>query len=304
MLYGCNLSNSLLSLLNKDPEFCDFIKIGDFGPTREFMSKAYIYKPLLIHGFGWFECLGMHDLSKVNFEYMNQRLLNFESPHLGVHALIYDTDVDATQRHRGATQGESQLELSLFNHMVSIGRLFKAKLEVPLLIENMDYSPYYSYPVTHPITASPDFIRKLCEAIDCGFLLDIAHAKVSAYHLNISLESYLDRLPLDRVVEIHASSPSYTQTEGYIDKHLCLEAAEYDCIQKLLTHPKMITSQGILKSLRIMTLEYGTIDREKSSTAIGSGGIDLEQAGIKRQMDTLRAIFETVNEADQDTPPN
>lgn len=301
MLYGCNISNSLLSLLEKDRQLCDFIKIGDFGITREFMKQAYSYKPLLIHGFGWFECLGMQEQSKLNFDYMNERLLQFESPHLGVHALIYDTEVDKVQRQRARGQGSKRLESNLFEHMVAMGRLFKEKLQVPLLIENMDYSPYYTYPVTHPITASPDFIRKLCEAIDCGFLLDIAHAKVSAYHLNIPLEDYLDRLPLDRLVEIHASSPSFTQSEGYIDRHLCLEEEEYRCISQLLTHPQVITSQGFIKSLRIMTLEYGTMDKEKSSSL---GGFDLEQAGIKRQMDTLRGIFETVKEADQDTPPN
>jgi uncharacterized protein len=76
-------------------------------------------------------------------------------------------------------------------------------IQVPLLIENLDYCPEGAY--EH--VCEPVFIREMAEALDCGLLLDLAHARVSADWLGYEIEEYLQALPLRRVVEIHLSSP-------------------------------------------------------------------------------------------------
>ncbi len=76
-------------------------------------------------------------------------------------------------------------------------------LAVPVLVENLDYCPEGAY--EH--ICEPSFIAEVVEATGCGLLLDLAHMQVSADWLGYEFEDYAAQLPLERVVEIHLSSP-------------------------------------------------------------------------------------------------
>lgn len=76
-------------------------------------------------------------------------------------------------------------------------------LNVPVLIENLDYCPEGAY--EH--VCDPKFIAGIVEASGCGLLLDLAHLQVSADWLGFAPEEYASQLPMDRVVEVHLSSP-------------------------------------------------------------------------------------------------
>ena len=76
-------------------------------------------------------------------------------------------------------------------------------LDVPVLIENLDYCPEGAYEhICHP-----RFIRDIVETTGCWLLLDLAHLQVSADWLGYAAEEYAAMLPLDRVIEVHLSSP-------------------------------------------------------------------------------------------------
>jgi uncharacterized protein len=85
----------------------------------------------------------------------------------------------------------------------SVLTMVKTLLPVPLLIENLDYCPEGAY--EH--VCEPEFISEVLERVDCGLLLDLAHARVSADWLGYDTLDYLERLPLDRTLELHISSP-------------------------------------------------------------------------------------------------
>jgi uncharacterized protein (UPF0276 family) len=75
--------------------------------------------------------------------------------------------------------------------------------DVPLLLENLDYCPEGAY--EH--ICEPRFISSVLDATDCGLLLDLAHAQVTANWLGVDIEEMLEQLPLERVREVHLSSP-------------------------------------------------------------------------------------------------
>lgn len=91
----------------------------------------------------------------------------------------------------------------LFERIVSSVRRIQSLISVPLLLENLDYCPGGAY--EH--VCDPAFIRAVLDATDTGLLLDLAHLRVSASWFGMSAEDMLLELPLDRVVEIHVSSP-------------------------------------------------------------------------------------------------
>lgn len=82
-------------------------------------------------------------------------------------------------------------------------RFARERLPVRLLIENLDYCPEGAY--EH--VCDPAFINEVLDATGCDFLLDLAHAQVSADWLGWEIHDYLGQLPLDRAVEVHLSSP-------------------------------------------------------------------------------------------------
>ena len=75
---------------------------------------------------------------------------------------------------------------------------------VPLILEN---SPQY-YPIPGSTMSLVEFVAKVAEHCDVGLLLDLSHLMITS--LNTGSDPFLDleRLPLERVVEIHISGMS------------------------------------------------------------------------------------------------
>ncbi|MBN2222682.1 MAG: DUF692 family protein [Vallitaleaceae bacterium] len=261
MKYGCNFSHELLEILEENSDFCDYIKIGAFGDTFLFMEKALSKKPLLIHGFGWYERAGMEDLSVLDFRYMNKSILAYQSPWIGFHALMFEKDFCP----------------SPFLRMKENLKRIQENLEVPLLIENMDYSPYYSYETTLKTTVEADFINKLVKEVDCGFLLDVSHAKVSAWQLDQDIYAYLEQLPLEKLREIHFSGAEFREGEGFHDRHSEMSQEDY-LIAEYLGH---LNKKNLFPQLEIITLEYGSLSSQQKT----------DKEAIQRQMKCLKAIF-------------
>lgn len=260
MLFGCNYSSELVELIKEDESICDYIKIGAFGKTEVFMEEAYNLKPLLIHGFGWFERGGMPTTDLMDFQLMNDLLWRYESPFLGMHALAYDNDVRVVD--------------NLLDHMVSIFVEIKDKLNIPLIIENMDFSKAYTYETTILETVRPEFITELIDKTDLCMLLDTSHALVSAYQLGIDIYDYLERLPLEMIKEIHITGSFLSKADGYIDIHGIMDETDYKIANFLAGHPRIVNSGN----LEIVTLEYGGVS-------------NTNKEAIKTQLSELKKIF-------------
>ncbi|MFW6074360.1 MAG: DUF692 family multinuclear iron-containing protein, partial [Chloroflexota bacterium] len=112
---------------------------------------------------------------------------------------------------------------------------------VPLIVENLDYCPEGAY--EH--VCEPQFIRSIAEAAGVGLLLDIGHLQVSASWLGFDVFEALDVMPLDRVCEIHISSPRPLDGHGtkLDDVHERLQQRDLDILTGVLsrTTPAAIT---------------------------------------------------------------
>jgi uncharacterized protein (UPF0276 family) len=234
MKIGCNYSEELMELIESGEVDVDFIKIGYFNPFMGIHDDVVKTKPILIHGFGKFEHIGMVDPKRNNdWSYMNEVLAKYDTQHMAVHFAIYDQDL------QGVCDCRNRLEEGL--------AIFKENLEVPLLIENMDYNPFYNRLAVRREAVDPDYINEICHKYDVGLLLDTAHASVSAYHLKMDVHDYISRLPLDQVKEIHFVGTQLTEDQGLKDMHTPLTHRDYDLLDWL---------KGLCDP-EIVTLEYG-----------------------------------------------
>jgi len=92
---------------------------------------------------------------------------------------------------------KSDLKKLIKNRIKFIRNNFNGK--IALENTNYFYLPAYEY------ICEPQFITEIIEENDIYFLLDIAHAIISAYNMKMNIREYLNFLPLDRCVEIHLS---------------------------------------------------------------------------------------------------
>jgi uncharacterized protein (UPF0276 family) len=82
-------------------------------------------------------------------------------------------------------------------------------LRVPLAVENVSY--YW-----HPGRAEmgeAEFLARVCEAADCGLMLDINNAFVNATNFGFDVDEWMRVAPLDRVVQMHVAGHEWVAVD-------------------------------------------------------------------------------------------
>lgn len=231
MKIGCNYSPELMMHLEDDIEFVDAIKLSwEEHYTRQFRSVGGV-KPVLLH----FIPRVLSD-EYLDFSMITKYKLIIEecnATHIGIH-------------FAQSNYSDEFVSLSIdeqLNILVKRLVMIKESLGVMLLIENM---PYYCLEKGYEFMADPESIQQVCEKADVGVLFDCAHAQISSWHLGISEVEYLNKLPVNRIYEVHLSSPRLRDNR-YIDEHEVLQEKDYVYLKHVLEVTKP----------QFLTLEYG-----------------------------------------------
>ncbi len=84
---------------------------------------------------------------------------------------------------------------------------------VPLAIENVSF---YLHPGKREMTEA-EFIASVCEAADCGLMLDVNNAFVNATNFGFDVDGWMRTVPLDRVVQMHVAGHDWYVDGGDFD---------------------------------------------------------------------------------------
>ena len=108
----------------------------------------------------------------------------------------------------GSVDGRAMHDLLPVSHKAaSVARIAdriraaQDRLGLPVAVENISY--YW-----HPGRAEmgeAEFLSRVCEAADCGLLLDVNNAYVNAVNFGADVEAWMRAAPLGRVVQIHVA---------------------------------------------------------------------------------------------------
>jgi uncharacterized protein (UPF0276 family) len=158
-------------------------------------------------------------------------------PWLSAHLNHHTDDEIRALLTRGVRPPPYKAEQALELLCAAVERV-QASLPVPLILENV---PAWPLPESD-LVVMPEFIGRVLEETDCGFLLDTAHARLTAACLAWDVHAYLQALPLERVVEIHASGP-WLEGDRWVDSHEPLQEEDYALLVWLLqrTSPRVVT---------------------------------------------------------------
>lgn len=238
MKIGCNYSPALLDLLEKGKIEIDYIKLSLYPGLEEGFEPGIFGLPVLVHGINppGPERLGAEVHPELDWGRLNRIVFELGSPHLGVHLAVNGDDIVGKLDQKKTRE-----------KLIKGAQAWNDGLEVPLLGENVPDSPYYQKKGVLPWAGDPWLIDEVCREAGIGLLLDLAHARVSAWTRGMEIKEYLSVLPLDLVGEIHLAAPLMTQKNGLRDRHLELEKIDYNLFEWVLGKC----------SPEIVTLEYG-----------------------------------------------
>jgi len=79
----------------------------------------------------------------------------------------------------------------------------------PMAVENVSS---YMHPGKREMSEA-EFIARVCEAADCGLMLDVNNAYVNATNFGFDVDEWMRTVPLDRVVQMHVAGHDWF-TEG------------------------------------------------------------------------------------------
>lgn len=243
MLLGCNYSRELIQLLREKRTEVDYIKLALHEVCREGFEVSRGFGPVLVHpiNLGVVERTGMKesDIELIDWQRINGDLAHYNSPHFGLHLDVRKSD-----------WGEPEIEdEAIIQHVIKIAQSWARRVKVPFLLENVPYSDYYGENAgTFEVVTRPKVIKEICIEANVGLLLDLSHARVTAWYRNEKILDYLAQLPLERIREIHVVGAKMTE-QGLRDRHMEMEEEDYQALEWLLerTHP------------HIVTLEYGGV---------------------------------------------
>jgi uncharacterized protein (UPF0276 family) len=210
------------------------------GPCADEAAAHFAGRTLLLHNSVWDTSLAHPTaFARDDLIALTRRLLRVTgAPVLSAHLGFAAADVAYAD---GAMQARSPaLDPDLlFERTCASIRGFAAALPVPLILENLDLGPTAAY--RHVCRA--EFITAVLEATDSGLLLDLAHARVTAARLGMSVDDYLGALPLGRVWQLHLSGPRPNAAGTLDDAHEVLCDADYELLARVIawTHPAAIT---------------------------------------------------------------
>lgn len=186
------------------------------------------------------QALGQDDVLAVTQGALEQTRAPWLSVHLGYSA--------AHVAFRNGFQAASATleRFQVVANIIANVNALKAALDVPLLLENLDYNPSGAY--EH--VCEPEVVRTVLEATDTYLLLDLSHAQVSASRLGMTISDYLGGLPLGRVRQLHVNGPRPVVGElgtTLRDVHETMCETDYDLLGETLEHTRPWA----------VTLEYG-----------------------------------------------
>jgi uncharacterized protein (UPF0276 family) len=117
----------------------------------------------------------------------------------------------------GSAQGRSLHDLlPIAFKRASVGRVAERirrardVLGVPLAVENVSY---YWHPGRADV-GEAEFLAAVCDAADCGLLLDVNNAYVNATNFGFDVDAWLRAAPLDRVVQIHVAGHEWFDVDA------------------------------------------------------------------------------------------
>ena len=283
-------------------DYIDYFKLYSLNSDLSAMEWCAENRPfVMFHGMcGGASSIGNVDFMKeIDIEKTKEMLKISKVPYISAHICT---------KNKNQTQEET---------IEAIKKNIKELREVfgkEVVLENIPYREHYNHCV---YLIDPEQISKIVHENNIGFLFDISHARKAADYFNMTLEEYVEKLPMDRVVEFHVAGmynvPDISKEEiktqftkrqieflesmlqrlgKRADHHGKLNEEDYDFIKKAIPKYK--------NTLKYITLEYGSYNNkalfEDEAFTYPLADFNSSKPEIKEEvLEQLNRLYEIIN---------
>lgn len=236
-------------LMAQDALHLDYLEVH--GPYLEDARRVYPHAPMLLHNalYQW-SLVNPDGLKYRDCDSLTQKRLALgRSPWYSLHLGFSSETVDFVETCMVGTSPVLPSAQIFERTCRTLNELINL-LPVPILVENLDYNPGGAYETI----CQPEFICRVMDTVNVGLLLDLAHARISAAALGLSVREYLLRLPLERVGQIHVNHPESNGTRLW-DAHEALREEDYELLEWSLVRcqPRAVTLEYNRDEAEILT---------------------------------------------------
>jgi uncharacterized protein (UPF0276 family) len=224
-------SQPLMSLLAEEEALVERIMVCPWH-TEAQINQAKLHHPLLLHHMPAPFTLSHPDPFDEAIMTQTEKLLTLTgSPWLSINLGFSPDGSEHARRStsRSEIQPRSEAYLSTCRNAIRL----KQRLPVPLLLENANYHASS----IHTYICEPLFTVAVLDAVNCDFMLNIAHARVSARNLSFHEERYFRSLPLFRVQAVYVSA-ARSPEDASADAPKPLEEKDWQALSFVLARTK------------------------------------------------------------------
>ncbi len=149
----------------------------------------------------------------------------------------------------------------------------------PMLVENISW---YAHAGEGGLSEA-DFIAEVCERADCGLLLDVNNCWVNAKNHGFDVMAFLEKVPLDRVVQIHVAGHERYDDDLFVDTHgATAEPKVHDLLAWVVERtgpvPVLLERDNNLPPLADLVAELRAFRRTYTAALARGGHLDAREA--------------------------
>lgn len=217
--------------LYKCPDWPDMIE------TARAQRPVYVHFPLMA---------GRGNIEQVGWDTIGHLLADtgtlFVNTHLAPRAADFRLSPDSTD-----PAGADELIRAMLADITPLARRFGRER---VILENANWDPGYDIP---RLVLDADTICRIVVDSGCGFLLDLAHARMAAAYLGLDAREYIAGLPVDRLRELHITGTRYDEDEARLVDHFPMTAPDWELAAWAFER----IHRGEWRKPDIVALEYG-----------------------------------------------
>jgi uncharacterized protein (UPF0276 family) len=245
MKLAINYSPQAAQLLSADRIEIDYFKCPG---QPDLVAEASSYTQVVVH----FNLdAGPGELHNADWEAIASLIDQTRTPFVNLHLAPYTSDFPGIPPDNPTQAQTTQIVKRMLEDLeVAIGRFGGDRV----IVENVPYRGASG--VTLRPGVDPEIIARIIAEVDCGFLLDISHARIAAHHLGESERDYMDRLPCHRLKELHFTG--LHRIDGGLQDHLPILESDWPALEWVLER----IGSGDWARPWLLTFEYGGVGQK------------------------------------------
>jgi len=207
---GLAYGPGFLEFVDANPGVVDYVEVP-FEQLRHSPDVASIQEivPVVLHCASM-SIAGFIPPSEATLEAIARETDRTGTPWIGEHLAFVSADGISEAADRDATPTNltytlcPQLSEETIQRVAENLAVLRPRFGAPIILEN---SPQY-FAIPGSTMNMVDFVAEVVTRCDVGLLLDLSHFAITSLNTGVEALEEIERLPLERVVEIHVSAPA------------------------------------------------------------------------------------------------